>query len=151
MAIEDLFFAEGSDIYTGSGTDIDTPGTWTSLGCVRDVTPNTLTRNFRDVPPCLNDTDRSVSTKPGTLSLGSVSATIIFDADQWTDLEDKLAEGTIVPVATVLGDSTKAHQAEAYVESLGVPQLANDGEVQLAVTFRLRTRPTQVASSTITG
>ena len=129
------YFAVGSNLLIASGVSVAVPGTWSSIGCIVDVTPNTVARSFTDVRPCLNATDRKVKKKPGSVDFGSFGVTLRFSDTQYESILAILVAGTTKPIAEILGDTGKALAAMCYVESLGVPQLVEDGEVQMTVSF----------------
>jgi hypothetical protein len=145
------FFAIGSDVYLGVGATVAASTTWAGLGCIVNVTPNTITRTFKDVPPCLNATNRKVKKRPHTIDYGSYVVKIRFDATKYDTVKTLLETGVTKGVAVVLGDTTKAKVATCYVESLGIPDLNEESEVEMDITFLINDDDAVVASSTIIG
>lgn len=131
------YFAEGSDLYIGDHATVDDTTAWTSVGCVITVTPNTITQSFNEVRPCLNATDRKVKKKPNAIDYGSFGVTFRFNATQYESVKAILVAQTTKAVAAVLGDTGKAFVGSCYVESLGVPELAENGEVTITASFMI--------------
>lgn len=145
------YFAIGSDLLMGAGSTVASPSTITSIGCVIDVTPNTVSRTFNEVRPCLNSTDRTVKKKPGQVDYGVFFVTLRFSDTQYDAILALLVAGTKKPVFEKLGDTGKALGAMVYVESLGVPQLVEDGEVQMTVSFMIDSEFDLVTAPTVGG
>jgi hypothetical protein len=117
-----------------------------------DVTPNTIAQSFRDVRPCLNaEAPRVVKKKPTTIDYGSFGVTLRFDATKYDAIKTALEGQGTKPIAVILGDTTKALVATCYVENLGIPQLAEDGEVTMTVSFLIDDDFDSVAASTVVG
>lgn len=145
------YFAIGSDLRLGTGTSVAAPGTITSAGCVISQTPNTITRSFSEVRPCLNATDRTVKKRPTTVDFGTFAVRLRFAETLWNTLEGYLTAGTKKPVFEVLGDTGKAFGAMCYVETMGVPELNEEGEVEINVTFMLDSEFDLVAAPAVGG
>lgn len=128
-------FAVGSDLFIATGTSVASPGTWASIGCVVTVTPNTVAMSFTDVRPCLNATDRKVKKKPGAVDYGNFGVKVRFDETQYETILGYLKAGTKKVVAEKLGDTGSALAGLCFVESIGVPELNEDGEVEMDISF----------------
>lgn len=129
------FFAIGTDVFIGSGTVAATPGTWTSAGCVVSAKPSGKTKSFREKRPCLNSPNRKVKRVPGSVTESAVNVTLEFDVTQFEELWALLDTDDTVPVAVVIGDTGKAQKGTYWIESIDIPDLVDEGDVQMTVSF----------------
>ena len=125
--------AIGSDLIVATGTTMTTPGTWSSVGCVESVTPNTVTRSFRDRRPCINATNRKITKVPDSVDYGGFSAVLRFDEDTFEEFLVFLEAGTKKLIGVVLGETGKAFAGRVYIESIGSPELNDQGDVLCSI------------------
>ena len=143
---------DGSEILTGTGTTVASPGTWASLGCIVSITPNTITVAFRDLRPCINSTSKKIRKKPSTTDYGTMGGTFQFTTERYQTLLDAAEAHTRLLVGLVLGDTGKAIAAMCYVNTIGIPVINDQTDaITVDVTFMIDDEFDLIAKPTIGG
>jgi hypothetical protein len=139
------FQAEGTDFYVGTPGEPSEYGVytlseitaWASIGCLRSVSPNTIEREFEEREPCLNAVDRSKRKIPKSISMGQVSAKIVFSNATDDSLRTKLMNGTEVGFGYKIGDTGYARVYVGWVSSSVDDELSDGSETATTYTFEV--------------
>ncbi len=125
----------GSDLYKGNTTDYATASTWTSVGCVTSITPPSSTVNDVEVPVCLNAASRAKTYLAGAYDPGECSYTIVFASTDIDTCNGLL--GVSGSWKIKLGTSGKALAFNGHFKSFGLPELTEQGFIQVNCTIKV--------------
>jgi len=137
------FESFGSDIAKGNTADYSTATTWVSVGCVTSITPPSMTVEKVEVPVCLNAASRTKEVRPGATTPGEASYTIQFSDG---DVDDAIAAlGVFGSYRIKFGDSTKGMVFNGFFSGFSVPELNENGFIQVTCQIQMSGDPDEVS------
>lgn len=139
------FQTYGSDVKKGNTNDYATATAWTSVGCVIAVTPPNPSVNNVEVPLCLNSASRVKQNIPGSVNPGEASYTILFAAGDIDTAVGLL--GSEGAWKIVLGNSNKSWVFNGYFAGFSVPELTENGFIQLTANIVVSGTSDEVSGS----
>ena len=121
--------AFGTDLEKGNTADYLTASSWVSVGCLSDLTLPTLTVEDNELPVCLNADSREKQFVPGVIDISDVSWSLMFAEGDFDDMQALLAQ--YGSWRAKLGSSTSYLCFNGYFKTVGIPQITQDGFIQL--------------------
>lgn len=135
----------GSDLEKGDTLDYGTSTSWTSVGCITEVSVSGSTVEDINVPLCLNAASRAKETLPGGYDPGDVQYTILFAAG---DIQDAInALGDFGAWRIKLSNSGRYFAFNGFFKQYSIPQITENGFVSVQCTIKISGEPAEVTGS----